>query len=61
MAITTAVQKGNLVVVYGERNSIIAQKPGTLHGYTNTTYSVKQGNMVVTWNEKGQIISQQRG
>lgn len=58
MAIITAVQKGNLVVVYGERNSIIAQKTGILHGYTNATYSIRQGNLVVTWNEKGQIISQ---
>jgi|LSQX01.1.fsa_nt_gb hypothetical protein len=61
MAIITAVQKGSLVVVYGERNSIIAQQPGTLHGYTSTTYSVKQGDLIVTRNEKGQIISQQRG
>ena len=55
--ITTAVQKGSSVYVYGERNQVLFTKSGTLMGYTGSTVSVKNGSSVYTYNEKGAVIS----
>jgi hypothetical protein len=57
MAITTAVQKGNLVYVYGEKNRQLFTKSGQLTGYTGGSVSVKQGNMIYTYDEKGRQVS----
>lgn len=55
--ISVAVQKGNSVYVYNEKNQNICVKDGTLVGFTSTTFSVKKGSSVYTYNEKGQFIS----
>ena len=55
--ISVAVQKGNSVYVYNEKNQTICVRDGTLVGYTSTTFSVKKGFSVYTYNEKGQFIS----
>lgn len=55
--ISTAVQKGQFVCVYNERNQQILNLFGTLHGFTSATVSIKKGNFVYTINEKGQQIS----
>ena len=55
--ISVAVQRGNCVYVYNERNCQIMQKTGQLVGYTSSTVSVKNGNSVFTYNERGNQIS----
>lgn len=55
--ISVAVQKGNSVYVYNEKNQNICIQSGTLAGFTSTTFSVKKGSSVYTYNEKGQNIS----
>lgn len=55
--IIVAIQKGNQVYVYKERNSLIFIKNGQLQGYTATTVSVKQGNSIYTYNDKGGLLS----
>ena len=57
--ISVAIQKGNTVYVYNEKNQIILMKSGTLVGYTSTTVSVKlgNGNTIYTYSESGQTIS----
>lgn len=55
--IVTAVQKGNMVYVYGVGNRILFSKYGELHGYTSSSVSVKKGNMIYTYNERGSTIS----
>ncbi len=55
--ISVAIQKGNSVYVYNERNSVIRTAIGTLYGYTANTYSVVRGNVVYTYSEKGTVIS----
>lgn len=55
--ISVAVQKGNFVHVYDEKNRQIMSKSGQLQGYTSTTVSVKVGNFIHTFNEKGHQIS----
>lgn len=57
MAITTAVQKGKLVYVYGDKNRQLFVKSGELAGYTGGTVSVKQGNLIYTYDEKGRQVS----
>lgn len=55
--ISVAVQKGNTVYVYGERNQVLFTKSGTLHGYTGGSVSVLNGNTIYTYNEKGSTLS----
>lgn len=55
--IIVAIQKGNQVYVYKERNSLLFIKSGQLQGYTATTVSVKQGNTIYTYNDHGSLIS----
>lgn len=56
--ISVAVQKGNTVYVYGERNQLLFMKSGgILHGYTGGSVSILNGNTVYTYNEKGSILS----
>ena len=55
--ISVAVQKGNNVYVYNEKNQTIFVKSGQLVGYTTSTVSVKVGNNTYTYSEKGQTIS----
>ncbi len=55
--IGTAVQRGNYVYVYDEKNRQICAQSGTLHGYTSTSFSVRRGNYVYTYDEKNHQIS----
>lgn len=55
--IVTAVQKGNIVYVYGTGNRVLFSQSGELHGYTSSSVSVKKGNMIYTYNERGSTIS----
>ena len=55
--IVTAIQKGNSVYVYGERNRLLFTKSGDLHGYTGSSVSVKKGNTVYTYNDRGSLVS----
>lgn len=55
--ISTAVQRGNFVYVYNERNSQTASIAGELYGFTSTTVSVKRGDFVYVYNERGSQVS----
>ena len=44
MAIGSAVQRGNSVNVYNERELI---------GYTGTTVTIRRGNQAITYSDKG--------
>ena len=55
--IVTAIQKGNSVYVYGERNRLLFTQSGELHGYTGSSVSIKKGNMIYSYNERGSLIS----
>ncbi len=55
--ISTAIQKGDNVYVYNERNSVIFVRTGILHGYTGTTVSIKQSGRIYTYNENGGVVS----
>jgi len=55
--ITTAIQRGNIVYVYGEKSQVIFTTSGILMGYTGTTVTVKRGSIISVYNDKGQIIS----
>lgn len=61
MPISTAVQRGNAVYVYNEKNNQIACKSGVLHGYTGSTFSIKVRNVIYTYNERGQQLSAKSG
>lgn len=53
MAISTAIQRGNFVYVYNERNSQTACITGELMGFTSTTVTVKRGNFAYVFDERG--------
>ena len=55
--ITTAIQKGEFVYAYDERNSTLFSRQGVLLGYTSGTVTIKRGGFVTTYNEKGNSIS----
>ena len=57
--IVTAIQKGNSVYVYGERNRLLFTQSGELHGYTGSSVSIKKGNMIFAfgYNDRGSLIS----
>ena len=54
--ITTAVQRGSYVYVYGEKNRQLFSKQGGLTGFTGSAVSVKRGNYVYVYDEKGRQI-----
>lgn len=54
--ITTAIQRGSFVYVYGEKNRQLYSKPGQLAGFTGSTVSVKKGNFIYVYDEKGRQI-----
>lgn len=55
--IALCIQKGNYVQIFDEKNRMITQRFGELHGYTGSAYSVKKGNYVYTFDEKGHQLS----
>ena len=54
--ITTAVQRGSYVYVYGEKNRQLYRKQGELVGFTGSAVSVKRGSYVYVYDEKGRQI-----
>ncbi|MBQ7276558.1 MAG: hypothetical protein IJS58_04835 [Bacilli bacterium] len=56
--ITVAIQKGNYVQIFNEKNYLIKNVYGTLYGYTANTYSIRKGNYIYTYDEKGHMLSQ---
>ena len=67
MAITTAVQKGSVVYVYGENGRQLCIVPaGTgpndgLQGYTGATISVRKGAAIYVYYERGRQLSVHAG
>ena len=59
MAIAVAIQRGNEVYVYDERNRFLMNKPGKLMGYTSNTVSIEFGGSINTFDAKGRIVSTQ--
>lgn len=55
--ISVAIQKGNYVYVYDEKNHQICSCYGQLSGYTSGTYSVRKGNYIYTYDEKNHLVS----
>jgi len=55
--IVTAIQKGNSVYIYGEKNSLLFTKGGELHGYTGGSVSIKRGSTIYTYDEHGSVVS----
>jgi hypothetical protein len=55
MAIASAVQKGTMVHVYGDKGQLLFTRNGVLQGYTGTTVSVKFGGMVQTYDDRGSL------
>ena len=60
MAIATAVQRGETVYAYDEKDKIVLQKHGELHGFTSGTVSIKWGNTIYTYDDKGRTVSMNR-
>ena len=57
MAILTAIQKGEWVSVYNEKNQILWQKTGELYGFTSKNVTIKKGEWLSIYDEKGQIVT----
>jgi hypothetical protein len=55
--ITLAVQRGNMVSIYNEKNAVVRSIQGELYGYTQSTVSIKRNNQVLTYDENGKLIS----
>ena len=51
--IGTAIQRGNYVYVYDEKNHQLYSQYGELYGFTGSTVSIKRNNYVYTYDEKG--------
>lgn len=62
MAITTAVQRGGFVYVYGEKGAVLCTIPSGsqsgdgLKGFTSSTVSVRRGSFIYVYSERGSII-----
>ena len=51
-----AIQKGNRVYVYDDKNQEITNKSGELLGFSSTSYVVKNGRQVLVYDEHGRIL-----
>ncbi len=51
-----AIQKGNRVYVYDDKNHEITNKGGELLGFSSTSYVVKNGHQVLVYDEKNNIL-----
>lgn len=62
MGISTAVQRGGFVYVYGDRGAVLCTIPSGsqvgdgLKGFTSSSVSVKRGSFVYVYNERGACI-----
>ena len=52
-----AVQRGNMVYVYGEQNQQLFAQLGQLHGYTGFSVSIRRENMIFTYDARGSQVS----
>jgi len=65
MAIANAVQRGQHVYVYDEKNKQLFTKPAGsgpndgLQGYTGSSVNIRRGDHIYTYNEKGSQIGTQ--
>ena len=48
MAISTAVQKGNLVYVYDEKGHVLFTRYGKLQGYTSNSVSIETSKSILS-------------
>lgn len=55
--ISHAVQKGNGVFVYNEKNELIFSQIGMLCGYTSSSVSIKKASCIYVYNDKGALKS----
>lgn len=55
--ISVAIQRGDYVYVYDEKNHLIGSQYGELYGFTSGTFSVKRNKYVYTYDEKKHIVS----
>lgn len=51
-----AIQEGNRVYVYDDKNHEITNKSGELRGFSSTYYVVKNGHQVLVYDEHGKIL-----
>ena len=59
-----AMEKGNQVIVYDEKNKQIAcvmLGGGKLQGYTSSSFSIKRGCTLYTYDERGRQIGAKIG
>ena len=60
--IKTVIQRGNKVIVYGERNqilfnlSVVTSRGDALHGYTSGSASIRKLGRTYTYNSEGRLI-----
>ena len=54
-----AIQKGNRVYVYDDKNNEITNKSGELLGFSSTSYVVKNGCQTNVYDEYGRILRTQ--
>ncbi len=62
--ISLAIEKGNQVIVYNEKNKQIAcviLGGGKLLGYTASSFSIKRGCSVYTYDERGRVVGTKIG
>ena len=63
MAITSAVQRGAFVYVYGERGQLLSTLAAGssprdgLQGYTATTVAIRHGAFIHVYDERGRLQS----
>ena len=55
--ISVAIQKGQYVYVYDDKNHMIRTIFGELYGFTSGSYSIKKSQYVYTYDEKGHLLS----
>lgn len=54
-----AIQKGNRVYVYDDKNNEITNREGQLLGFSSTSYVVKNGRQTNVYDEHGRILRTQ--
>ncbi len=55
--IVVAIEKGDGVYVYGERNQLLFCQMGELVGFTSNSVSIKRGSLIHTYDAHGTQIS----
>jgi len=60
--IRTVIQRGRLLLVYGERNQTLftigldVTRGDVLHGYTNSSVTVRKNGRMYTYNNMGRMV-----